>query len=112
MAAWAKRGFCCKPVALAVDSRGNAYVASDDPNSFLIKLDAKGNLQFLMQASAHGVPTDVAVDPTGAIYITGVTQDLKDVFLMKLDANGKILLSTDLGPGANPKLALVPAGRS
>jgi uncharacterized protein (TIGR03437 family) len=103
-----QEGFSLRPVALAVDSRGNAYVASDDPNSFLIKLDPKGNLQFLMQASAHGVPTDVAVDPTGAIFITGLTPDLKDVFLMKLDANGKILSSTDLGPGANPKLALVP----
>ena len=103
-----QEGPLLRPVALAVDSRGNAYVASDDPNSFLLKLDPKGNLQFLMQASAHGVPTDAAVDPTGAIFITGVTPDLKDVFLMKLDANGKILSSTDLGPGTQPKLALVP----
>ena len=59
-------------VALAIDSLGNAWVTSGDPNYFLIKLDPKGNLQFSMKAAAYGTPTDIAVDPSGAIYVTGV----------------------------------------
>jgi len=111
-------------VALAIDSSGNAYVSSDSPNYSIVKLDPKGNL--LSKIAFLGIPTDIAVDPSGAIYVTGTTQvsnfpvtpgayrstlsSPQDLVLTKFDTTGKILYSTYLGPGDNPRLALGPRG--
>ena len=96
---------------VAVDSSGNAYVTgltygaltgtnAGDYDIFLTKYDSSGTQQWMRQI---GTPqTDVgrvvAVDSSGNVYVTGITQGAlsgsnagsRDIFLMKYDTSGNL----------------------
>ncbi len=131
-------------VALTIDSAGNAYVTGATPATsfpgytagpsnggydvFVIKLDPNGNLlsSMVFGGSGNDSGNSIALDSTGAAYITGVTASpnfpassgayrttptsSQDIFIAKLD-NGvsKILYATYLGPGYSPQIAIASA---
>lgn len=75
---------------------------------FVLKYDLDGRRLWGKQTSYdHGAsPSDVAVDPTGAIALTGryatFEQDvISDVFVIKLDASGDTRWSRSFGNDAN-----------
>lgn len=121
----------------AFDSAGNAYMAGDTYGSlptftnagghdlFVTRFDASGNRTLLKQwgTSADDYATDVEVDVSGNIYVTGYTQGALageanhgnyDAFLTKLNSSGNVLWTRLLGgTGLDTAtgLALDAAGR-
>jgi uncharacterized protein (TIGR03437 family) len=136
------------PISVTVDASGNAYVTGAAPaggfptlngitpeseissqgsnHVFFIKLDPNGKL--LLSTRFGGSSTDtgncIALDASGAIWITGTTQSSdfpvttghslsssQEIFLAKLDpTSGDLTYATLLGQGANPQLAVGPPG--
>ena len=122
--------------ALTVDSSGNAYIAGNTesadfpvtggaqassrsgPDAFIVKLDAAGKLVFSTYLGGSGTDRayGVAVDASGAVYVTGRTQSAnfpvagalqpalrgnEDAFIAKLAPDGASLVySTYLGGSA------------
>lgn len=91
---WGSRGkgdgqFLSSPDGLAVDKAGNVY-AADGYNHRIQKFDNQGNFlgAWGKQDSGEGAfePMDVAVDPQGNVYASGLTG------IQKFDSNGKFLV--------------------
>lgn len=125
---------------IAVDAMGNVYTAgefggtSDFDNSpavnnltsngandiFLVKTSPQGDLIWAKSVGGAGdeVPSEIAIDPSGNIYMTGTflgTADfnpdagvanltsagMDDVFILKLDANGQLIWAKSIGGTQN-----------
>jgi len=135
------------PISVTVDASGNAYVTGAAPSGgfptlngttpasefssegnnhvFFVKLDPNGKL--LLSTRFGGSSTDtgncIALDASGAIWITGTTQSSdfpittghslsssQEIFLAKLDpTSGDLTYATLLGPAATPQLAVGPS---
>ncbi len=95
---------------ITVDSNGNAYIVADSWNGkfwdvHVIKLDSNGNLdrsfgnggKIILNNISGGNGDDVgngiAIDNDGNIFITGNSYNGSndDVFVVKLDSNGKLV---------------------
>jgi hypothetical protein len=126
-------------VSIAIDASGNVYTsgyfvgtADFDPGAssynlmsagsqdmFISKLDASGNFVWAkrMGGTSYDVATDLTMDASGSLYITGYytnTVDLNpgsgiynlisiggaDVFVSKLDASGNFLWAKSAGGGS------------
>jgi PKD repeat protein len=100
--------------AAAVDTGGNVYVVgitrsfgSVYDQAFLLKYDSSGNLLSWTTYSGtlHHDFTDIDVDSSGAIYITGGTQSFgaggTDVIVQKMDSFGTILWEKAYGGTLN-----------
>ncbi len=136
-----------RPISVTVDASGYAYVTGAAPSGgfptlngatpasefssegsnhvFFIKLDPYGKL--LLSTQFGGSSTDagncIALDASGAIWITGTTQSSdfpittghslsspQEIFLAKLDpTSGALTYATLLGQGATPQLAVGPS---
>jgi Beta-propeller repeat len=105
--------------AVATDSNNNVYVVgytggSFDGNNwlgiwnmFLVKFDSDGNKIFsaTFGASAYTYPTDITIDASDNIYVTGYETGSfggapigsKDLFLAKFDTNGNQAFVKKLG---------------
>ncbi len=121
----------------AWDSAGNGYLTgytggslptfttAGDGDLFLARYDANGTRTLLRQwgTSTLDVASDVEVDVSGNIYLTGYTwgalsgqtnNGLSDAFLTKLDSSGNVLWTRLLGgtsSEASTALALDAAGQ-
>ncbi|UCG42329.1 MAG: hypothetical protein JSU73_10710, partial [candidate division WOR-3 bacterium] len=89
--------------AIAVDSRGRAYVTGNAglKGAMTICYDAEGNVLWLAPMSAVGVGLNISVDDRGNVYVAGVgpTND-GDLYTFKLDSTGtQQWLATYDGPG-------------
>ncbi|MFX0026321.1 MAG: SBBP repeat-containing protein [Candidatus Hermodarchaeota archaeon] len=86
---------------IAIDENGYIYIAgstysygSGGYDAFLIKYDASGNKlwNLIWGDSQHQNPHDIAIGPSGNIYITGEYRSIGGipsyVFLLKFDSNG------------------------
>ena len=125
--------------SVAANSNGNAYIATNTPYSyatknayqatirgnsdvFIAKVDTNqsGDASLIYSTFFGGtlgdVPTAVATDSYGNVYVTGITvssdfplriplqatsDGLSDIFVIKLDPSGVLLYSTYLGGGDN-----------
>ena len=107
-----------EPWAIAVDPQGNAYVAgiSSTGHTFVVKLNAAGSA-FLYDVSLAGsnqdYPAAILADAAGNVIVAGQTtspdfpvssgalqsalKGTQNVFLAKLDSNGRAVFSTYLG---------------
>jgi uncharacterized protein (TIGR03437 family) len=116
------------PSAIAIDPRGNAYIAglSRTGHAFVLKLGADGSA-FLSNVSLAGSnndhPTAILADAAGNIIVTGWTTSpdfpvspgalqralmgARNLFISKLDSSGRLVFSTYLGgSGADTPAAL------
>ena len=106
------------PIAIAVDRSGNVYVtgeskglgASDD--YVTIKYDANGNQLWDALYNGPGnstdIPTALAIDGTGNVYVTGLSEDSEthfDYVTIKYDASGNQLWVVRYGDPWNNELA-------
>ncbi len=88
--------------AVTVDALENVYVTgySDSYGSgqvdvFLLKYDAAGEFQFSKTwgGAQNNYGNGIAVDGSGNIYVTGVTNNFtQQIFLLKYDPSGNLLL--------------------
>jgi uncharacterized protein (TIGR03437 family) len=107
-----------EPWAIAIDPQGNAYVAgiSSTGHTFVVKLNAAGSA-FLYDVSLAGsnqdYPAAILADAAGNVIVAGQTtspdfpvssaalqsalKGTQNVFLAKLDSNGRAVFSTYLG---------------
>jgi hypothetical protein len=120
---------------IAVDQAGNAYVTgftdstnfptknafqsliSGDADAFVAKLDPEGRLvaSTLLGGTASDYGSCIAVDPSGNIYVAGISTSfdlttvnpiqgslagLTDAFVAKIDSGNRLVYSTYLGGGA------------
>jgi hypothetical protein len=107
--------------SVSTDSLGNVYVSgytngnlfgpnAGSQDAFLCKYDAAGNLLWSKQVGSPGSDQSwgVSVDGLGNVYFSGTTYDSLvgpnagsgDMFLIKYDAAGNLLWSTQVGsPG-------------
>jgi uncharacterized protein (TIGR03437 family) len=103
---------------MVVDSGGNAYVAGSDGSGHtaIVKLSPDGSAllyNVVLGSSAKDAPTAISLDQSGNILVAGLTtspdfpvtpnalqaqlKGFQDIFLVKLDPVGNILMSTFLG---------------
>jgi hypothetical protein len=118
--------------AIAVDSQGNAYVAGSvvisiavgagfsDFDVLVIKVDPSGKRLFSgrLGETRIDLPSDVASDASGNMYVVGYTEtgsaQKNDVLLAKLDPTGKALLGLKFGgtgDDGGTSLVVDPSGR-
>jgi hypothetical protein len=104
--------------AITVDKIGHIYITGwtegileqknqGESDVFLAKYDAEGNQIWIRQLGTPDKDTasDIAVDEQGGIYIIGTTEGqwfreplyTSEVFVMKLDSEGKQLWGKQLG---------------
>jgi len=89
------------PIDLAVDSLGYAYVAASsqgvdlNEDYVVLKYDPNGNTDWIKRYNGPGnsfdVPTDIALDDSGYIYVTGISNDSftsSDFATIKYHPNG------------------------
>jgi uncharacterized protein (TIGR03437 family) len=115
-----------RPAAIAIDPQGNAYIAglSSAAHAFVVKLNADGSA-FQYDVSLAGSNLDAAgailVDAAGNVILAGSTlspdfpvssgalqpalQGAENLFVSKLDSNGRIVFSTYLGGSGTDTLA-------
>jgi len=102
LGAWGRRGngkvMFDGPVAVAIDAKGNIYVA-DQGNNRVECLDAQGN--FLRNFEVGASPNNVAVDPKGIVYITSSSGGFVKAFTTEGKYLGKL---TEAAP-TNPPLS-------
>ena len=107
--------------SVAVDASGNVYISGDtggdlggpnagESDAFLSKFDSDGNEVWRRQIGTGSTDwsTSVAVDASGNVYISGVTEgDLggpnagfTDAFLSKFDSDGNEVWTRQIGTGS------------
>lgn len=115
-----------KATGLALDGRGNIYVAgftygafpgqrnAGDRDYFLAKLDREGRLTWARQGGSAGgeVTLGLAFSPEGALYLVGTTEGTlpgqgsqggEDIFVVKYDPAGNRLWARQLGTPQNDR---------
>lgn len=113
--------------AIAVDNAGNAYVASPGGLAFDVwKLSPDGKRIIYRRQIPGGSPYAIAVDPNGAVYVTGravagfpFTTRLNGIeanvtggaFLVRLEPDGRIGFATLLSRGPGNRITAVDAGK-
>ena len=115
-----------RPAAIAIDPQGNAYIAglSSAAHAFVVKLNADGSA-FQYDVSLAGSNLDAAgailVDAAGNVILAGSTlspdfpvssgalqpalMGAENLFVSKLDSNGRLVFSTYLGGSGTDTLA-------
>src|SRR5207302_754209 len=79
------------------DAAGNLYVVGFSGSTSVTKLDANGTeIWTRLIGSGGDFPTAVALDATGAVYVTGITSG-HDVYVAKVDPAGNLLWITQFG---------------
>jgi len=85
---------------IAIDSRGNIYMAWTTSDAKITKYDADGNLQWsvlLEPASTYVRATGIAADNEGNIYITGAVTGEVHLFIAKYNPSGTQLWIAAMG---------------
>ncbi|EPG66677.1 hypothetical protein LEP1GSC061_1266 [Leptospira wolffii serovar Khorat str. Khorat-H2] len=95
-------------LSIVVDGAGSAYALNSSSQIYKLRSDCEATL--IATLPADSVPTDLAIDSTGNLYVSESNFSTGTDRIFKLSSSGTLLKTWDLPGNQQPKAIYIPPG--